>query len=215
MDFYEKMSEDTACASCLLNVERYSAEVNLIFTVGRWNHEWKYSFMYICENVQQSWIKVHHTKKDQFHFSSILICYAILSPILLHNCVLFCFNPQYKLVLLLEKYLFLCKYPRGYFVSKCKDTVRKMRIIFKDNNSNIHFIRNYFNRWHTDGKDEYFISLFTSNCSQAEPFECWNCCGFLQNWARSLLTRAETVRHSEPDDGITQPSSTISTKTTV
>lgn len=75
--------------------------------------------------------------------------------------VLFCCNPQYKLVLLLEKYLFLCKYPRGYFVSKCQDTVKKMFMIFKDNNSNIHFIINYFNSWYKDGKDEYFISLFS------------------------------------------------------
>ena len=33
-------------------------------------------------------------------------------------------------------------------------------MIFKDNNSNIHFIINYFNSWYKDGKDEYFISLF-------------------------------------------------------
>ena len=73
---------------------------------------------------------------------------------------LFCCNPQYKLVLLLEKYLFLCKYPQGYFVSKCQDTVKKTAYDFKDNNSNIHFIINYFTSWYKDGKDEYFISLF-------------------------------------------------------
>lgn len=163
MDFYQKGSEDEASASCLLTVERCSAEVNLIFTVGRWNYEWTYYFMYICENVQSHESKCTIPKKDQFQFSYILICYAILSPLFLQNCVLFCCNPQYKLVLLLEKYLFLCKYPRGYFVSKCQDTVKKILMIFRDNNSNIHFIINYFNSWYKDGKDEYFISLlFTS-----------------------------------------------------
>lgn len=35
MDFYQKSGEDETSASCLLTVEHYSAEVNLIFTVGR------------------------------------------------------------------------------------------------------------------------------------------------------------------------------------
>lgn len=116
--------------------------------------------MYMYESVQSHESKCTIPKKDQFLFSSLLICYAILSPLFLQICVLFCCDPRYKLVLLLEKYLFLCKYPRGYFVSKCQDKKKLLLLIFKENNSNIHFIINDFINWYTDGKDEYFISLF-------------------------------------------------------
>lgn len=61
-------------------------------------------------------------QKGSVPLSCILICYAILSPLSLQRIVLFCFNPPYKLVDSLEKYLFLHKYPRGYFMSKCQDT---------------------------------------------------------------------------------------------
>lgn len=157
----------------------------------------------------KSWIKVHHTKKDQFLFS-FLICYAILSPLFLQNCVLFCCNPQYKLVLLLEKYLFLCKYPRGYFVSKCQDTVKNCLWFLKDNNSNIHFIINYFNNWYTDGKDEYFIIfLLQTNVLLRQSL--------LSIWAASVtstisyratcssLLRRTKKALRERDDGIVQP----------
>lgn len=140
--------------------------------------------------------------------------------------VLFCCDPQYKLVLLLEKYLFLCKYPRGYFVSKCQDTVKKPLLIFKDNNSNIHFIINYFNDWYKDGKDEYFISLYfffplqTNVLLRQSLFEYLSCFShkyyFLQPTCSSLSRRTKTVRAlRERDDGIVQPSSAIVTETTV
>lgn len=220
MDFYEKSSKDEASASlpshcwtfeCRSKLDLYCGQVKLWMDSLFHVHMWK---------CAKSWIKVHHTKKDQFLFSYILICYAILSPLFLQNCVLFCCNPQYKLVLLLEKYLFLCKYPRGYFVSKCQDTVKKILMIFKDNNSNIHFIINYFNSWYKDGKDEYFISLFFHfKCfSQAEPFECLSC--FSHVFRRVKLHAVlgadkdgSTLR--ERDDGIVQPSSTISTEITI
>lgn len=49
---FMRRAEDEMSASCLLTVEHYSADANLIFTVGRWNYEWTYYFMYIWENVQ-------------------------------------------------------------------------------------------------------------------------------------------------------------------
>lgn len=160
--------------------------------------------MYICENVQSHESKCTIPKKDQFQFSYILICYAILSPLFLQNCVLFCCNPQYKLVLLLEKYLFLCKYPRGYFVSKCQDTVKKILMIFKDN-SNIQFIINYFNSWYKDGKDEYFISLFVHFKVMFLSGRAFWVFEQLQSYVSgrvkptcsSLLRQTKTVQHSE------------------
>lgn len=121
--FIRRAAGGTAPTSCLLTVEHYTAEANLMFSVGGWNYEWTISCTYV-KNVQSHESKCTIPKKDQFPFSSVLICYAILSPWLLQSCVLFC-DPQYKLVLLLEKYLFLCKYPRGYFVRTpryCKET---------------------------------------------------------------------------------------------
>lgn len=74
--------------------------------------------------------------------------------------VLLCCNPQYKLVLLLEQYLFLCKYPTGYFVSKCQERLKKMLVIFKDNNRNIHFIIHYFNSWQKMAKMSILLIFF-------------------------------------------------------
>lgn len=123
------------------SVEHYSAEVNLIFTVGRWNYGLDVSCK-ICEKRGKVMKQSAPYQKVQFLFSFILICHATSLSIISSELFLFCCNPQYKLVLLLEKYLFLCKYPRGYFVSKCQDTVQKLLMIFKDNNNNrnIHFI---------------------------------------------------------------------------
>ncbi len=152
-----RSAEDKTSASCLLPVEHYSAEVNLIFTVGRWNYEWTHYFMYICENVQSHESKCTIPKR----ISSCLVIFWSAMQFFLHYFFRMVFysvaTHNISLFLLLEKYLFLCKYPRGYFVSKCRDTVKKLLMIFKDNNSNIHFIVNYFNDWY---KDEYFIGLF-------------------------------------------------------
>lgn len=80
MDFYEKSSEDEASASCLLAVERSSAEVNLIFTVGRWNYEWTHCFMYICENVQSRESKCTIPKR----ISSCLVIFWSAMQFFLH-----------------------------------------------------------------------------------------------------------------------------------
>lgn len=174
------------------------------------------------KNVEKSWNKAHHTKKDQFLFSFILICHATSLSIISSELFLFCCNPQYKLVLLLEKYLFLCKYPRGYFVSKCQDTVQKLLMIFKDNNRNIHFIMIYFNNWYKDGKDEYFISLFFFSLQTNVPLRQ----SLLSIWAASVTVsyRAKPTCSSllkwtkkvwalrEWDDGIVWPLSTITMK---
>lgn len=51
MYFYQKSSVDKTSASRLLTVQHYSAEVNVIFAVGRWNYNRTHYFMYICESV--------------------------------------------------------------------------------------------------------------------------------------------------------------------
>lgn len=83
-------------------------------------------FMVICENVQSHESKCTIPKRIR---SSLVIFWSAMQFFLLflQNCVLLfqLQNPRYKLVLLLEKYLFLCKYPNGYFESKCQDTVKK------------------------------------------------------------------------------------------
>lgn len=94
---------------------------------------------------------------------------------------------------------------------------RKFLWFLKDNNSNIHFIINDFNRWYSDGRDEYFISLFSlQTSSQAEPFEC------RRRFGRTFCTDSPRGRSAESgegasalrdqDDGIVRPSSTISAK---
>lgn len=181
--------------------------------------------MYICENVQSHESKCTIPKR----ISSCLVIFWSAMQFFLHYFFRMVFysvaTHNISLFLLLEKYLFLCKYPRGYFVSKCRDTVKKkLLMIFKDNNSNIHFIVNYFNDWY---KDEYFIGLF---------FFCFKLMffsgrAFLSIWAASvtstisyrakptcssLLRRTKKVRAlREWDDGIVQPLSTITTKTAV
>lgn len=143
-------------------------------------------FMYICENVESHESKCTIPKR-------ISSCFVIFRPAMqffLHyffRIVLFCCNPQYKLVLLLEKYLFLCKYPRGYFVSKCQDTVKKKNCIWFLKI----IIETYTLLWFTlttgIKMEEMSILLvfFASNwcSSQAEPFEYLSCFShsFLQN----------------------------------
>lgn len=110
---------------------------------------------------KKSWIKVHHTKKDQFLFSSLWSAMQFFLHHFFRTVFYSVANPQYKLVLLLEKYLFLCKYPPEDIL--CQNATiqlkQKLLMICKDNNSNIHFIINDFNSWIKDGKDEYFIRL--------------------------------------------------------
>lgn len=68
-------------------------------------------FMYICEKV------VNQSAPYQKRISSTsVIFWSAMQFSVLVGIVFYRFNPQYKLVLLLEKYLFLCRDPRGYFV---------------------------------------------------------------------------------------------------
>lgn len=176
MDFYWRSSEDSASASCLLTVEHFSAEVNLILTVGRWRKLWMDSifFLYICE---KSWIKTCTIPKKRIssRFSSLLICYAILSSLLLQNCVFILLQTNNISLFYRLKSIFSCvNIQEDILCQNAKIQLqRKFLWFLKYNNSNIHFIINDFNRWYSDGRDEYFISLFSlQTSSQAEPFEC-------------------------------------------
>lgn len=66
-------------------------------------------------------------------------------------------------------------------------------MIFKDNNSNIHFIINYFNSWYKDGKDEYFISLFVLISLQTNVLLRQS---LLSIWAASVLFLTELSLHA-------------------
>lgn len=87
------------------------------------------TYVKMCKVMNQS---APYQKK----ISSCLVIFWSAMQFFLHYffriVFLFCCNPQYKLVLLLEKYLFLCKYPRGYFVSKCQDTVKNCLWFLKE-----------------------------------------------------------------------------------
>lgn len=183
-DFCQRSRKRTATASCRLTVERSHFRRKLDLCRGQVKL-WMDSFFF-CTYVKKVVNLSAPYQKGSVPRSCILICYAILSPLSLQRIVLFCFSPPYKLVDALEKYLFLCKYPRGYFLSR-------YTLIFTGNNSNVHFIINDFNSWWTDGKDEYLISLFSLQASvfpQAEPFRV---CGRVSTCS-SLSRRSDTLR---------------------
>lgn len=169
----------------------------------------------------KSWIKICTIPKKRISssFSSLLICYAILSSLLLQNCVFILLQTNNISLFYCLKSIFSCvNIQEDILCQNAKIQLqRKFLWFLKDNNSNIHFIINDFNSWYSDGRDEYFISLFSlQTSSQAEPFECRRRFGrvFCTDSPRSRLADsgkgASALR--EQDDGIVRPSSTISTK---
>lgn len=199
MDFGRRGGEDSASASRLLTVEHFSAEVKLDLdcqqaglTIFSSVHMWK------CGKVINQ--NMHHTKKKRIssHFSSLLICYAILSSLLLQNCVFILLQTNNISLFYCLKSIFSCvNIQEDILCQNAKIQLqRKFLWFLKDNNSNIHFIINYFNRWYSDGRDEYFISLFSlQTSSQAEPFEC------RRRFGRTFCTGSPRGRWAESGEG--------------
>lgn len=125
MDFYQKSRES------LLTVEHYSAEVNLIFTVGRWNYEWTISCTYVKSRESKCTIPKR--------ISSCLVLFWSAMQFFLHYFfrIVFYSNATHNISLFYcLKSIFSCVNIQEDILSKCQD-----------NNSNIHFILTTGIRW--------------------------------------------------------------------